>query len=270
MSLFIFIVFLLANMLILCVVIAIAKKTHVITKTPYNHQEDVYCLMITGKTDERYSFAQTAILNFKRQTHRHKHLIIINEGKKRLNETTDNIIEIMIRRKNMTLGDLRNIALEFVPYNSIWTPWDDDDWRSDDYISILYNVLKSTDSEMVMYTSRLEYNMNTKFTWTFTLNTGIVMFFGFKDMSMKYKSVNYNEEHHLKKYLLNNKKCIIYKNDPKIYIRFVHKDNTSIYVDSKKKNIIDTSKNINYKEHETHPSDIKYVKMIVNNYYNYI
>lgn len=271
MSLFILIVCLLATMLlIICVILAMMYAINDNSFSSFKKNDTVYCLMITGKTNERYIFAKTAIMNFRRQKYKHKHLIIINEGNTKFEETSNDTTEIMINRRSMTLGDLRNIALELVPYNSIWTPWDDDDWRSDDYISTLYNVLITSNSEMLMYTSRLEYNMNTKFTWTFILKTGIVMFFGFKDMSMKYKSVDYNEEHDLKKYLRSNKKCIIYNNDPNIYIRFVHKDNTSVYVNPNKRKVSDTSKNTDYKEQESDPKDTEYVKMIVKNYYNNI
>ena len=51
------------------------------------------------------------------------------------------IKEYMVSKNNKTLGDLRNISLSHVPNGVIWTTWDDDDWRHETYLSVLYNEL---------------------------------------------------------------------------------------------------------------------------------
>mgnify|MGYP001248267730 CR=1 FL=1 len=54
-----------------------------------------------------------------------------------ISKDDDRILEVFIDNEEIKLGTLRNIALQFVPPNAIWTTWDDDDWRHPNYISIM-------------------------------------------------------------------------------------------------------------------------------------
>ena len=248
------------------------QKNYEITNN--DDKTDVYCIMITGKNNNQTKFANISIENFKRQTFENKKLIIINEGTERLIINPNNeprIIEIMIERKDyMTLGELRNIALEYVPMLQIWTTWDDDDWRSDNYISILYQKLKTQKVDVVMFTNRLEHNLRNSFSWMITLNSGFILFFGIKDWYTSFENVDYNEEIKLKTHIKKNVKHYIYNNDPSMYIRIIHDDNTSVYVNFNKFKIQDTSSNIDYLERNISETQQEYVTTIIDKYYKFI
>ena len=227
----------------------------------------VYCVMITGK-DARLNFAEIAIKNFKKQDYQKKKLIIINEGKQ-LNVSDHDILEISItnrKQKQMTLGDMRNLAFEFIPEGALWTLWDDDDWRSDNYLTYLYNRLGSND--YIFFTKRIEHNLNTNFTWVMELKSGFVIMFGRKNWELKYDSNEYNEDIPLKQDVKAKTKYVIIDNDPKIYVRMVHKTNTSVMTNQKKDSLKNTTNNKNYFEYNATQEIVDYVKMIISENYN--
>ena len=198
----------------------------------------IYCLMITGNKD-RIQFAKTSVINFNLQTYKKKYLVIINEGDANiLEKNSHNMIEVHI--KNTPLGTMRNLALEFVPPNAIWTTWDDDDWRADVYLSTLYNALqKHKNKRYLMFTRRIDHSFNNDFTYQVHLPSGTFIFFCYKDPNLRYDDIPNKEDAVVKRYLLNDQfhKLFIYDNDPKLYIRFIHKNNTSVYLDKKKSKI---------------------------------
>jgi hypothetical protein len=204
----------------------------------YESEKPIYCLMVTGKDNIRYQFAKKSIMNFLIQTYKNKHLIIINHGDKQLVSMNNNLVtELMVHKANKTLGDLRNISLNHVPEKAIFTTWDDDDWRSSDYLQKLYNVLISNNAEMVMIRNRLEYNLNNNSVWKASLNSGFLTFFMFKDNRLRYSSQNTLEDQIIKTDAYKiGKRVIVYDNDPTIYVRYIHKNNTSPYVKKSKAN----------------------------------
>ena len=241
----------------------------------------IYCLMITGKTEQRRQFAKIALKNFNIQTYPNKYLVIINEDfhsslKNHANkQKLDNVMEVMINKQDhgLTLGDLRNISLEMVPPNAIWTTWDDDDWRHETYLEVLYNRLKTNPSrKYLLYQNRLEHNFKTGFSWKVRIRNGTSIIFAYKDPDIRYDSWNVNEDVVVKKYILSRVstgESIIYDNDPLLYVRFVHTDNTSIYVDSKKKRIRDPVSNMsNVIEYEALLRDIKYIHNVIKKHYS--
>lgn len=230
--------------------------------------ETIYCVMVTGKV-YRTKFAEVSIKNFKQQTYQDKKLIIINEGKKITTSPDSDILEICIsnrKKKGMTLGDMRNIAFEFIPEGALWTLWDDDDWRSDDYLSYLYNRLGNND--YVFFTKRIEHNLNTDFTWVMELKSGFVIMFGRKNWRLRYDNVEYNEDIFLKNMIKERMKYKIIDNNPMIYIRFVHNTNTSVIANKKKYEIKDTRDNKLYFEYDATQDIINYVKLVITKNYN--
>ena len=225
--------------------------------------EAIYCVMITGKNDSRQKFAEIAIANFKMQSYSNKKLVIINESD-RLDVGDDDIIERVVNekeRERLTLGDLRNMAFEYIPEEAIWTTWDDDDWRSDNYLQYLYDNLKSND--YVFFTRRIEHNFNTDFTWIMELKTGFVIMFGRKKTFAKYDRKEFNEDIKLKKTISKHLRFKVIENDPIIYIRFTHKDNTSTLVKERKTSLKDTSSNKVYFESAVNGMEKLYVDHIV-------
>ena len=88
----------------------------------------VTAVMITGKSEGRNALAREAVRCFVEQTYRPRELLVLNEGEESLGVEAENIREIRIERvATRTLGDLRNLALEFA--SGDWViQWDDDDW----------------------------------------------------------------------------------------------------------------------------------------------
>jgi len=235
--------------------------------------------MITGKTKKRQSFAKIAVKNFIQQTYSNKHLIIINEGDYSViggNEQNkySNIIEIPIDKKGLklTLGDLRNISLEMVPLGAIWTTWDDDDWRHDNYLETLYKGLVKSpgNPKYLLFKNRLDHNLNTKFSWRVRMTKGTFIVFAFKDPDIKYDELDSKEDLVVRNYILSKfpEETIILENDPKIYVRFVHNDNTSVYVNKNKKEINSVtstySKSSSLKEFSVTSTENNYITKIIN------
>lgn len=225
----------------------------------------IYCLMITAHIPQRIKYANISIKNFNKQNYPNKYLIIINQSNYNFKKQS-NILDVKVDNKNLTLGELRNISLEFVPPNAIWTTWDDDDWRREDYLLKLYNSLYFSNSNFLMFQNRLEYNKNNNFIWKIKLNDGLMTFFAYKNPYIKYSKLNTSEDKIVKHFANKHLKVKIINNDPKLYIRTVH-NNTSLYVNENKKSIKNTINNSNYFEFNASDSDIKYVNKILSLYY---
>jgi hypothetical protein len=232
-------------------------------------ERPVYCLMVTGYKEERLSLARKSIENFKDQTYGSKHLIILNQSKERLvnNKKNPSFLEVFVDNENKTLGELRNMSLQFVPPNAIWTTWDDDDWRDPNYISQMVSIMMNKKVEFLMFQNRIEYNENNKFSFIMTMKSGFMTFFSIHNPFIEYDHVSTLEDVNVKKYALKHMKTYIYNNDPKLYIRLIHNDNTSIYVKNKKNSIQDTKNNTVYFENELNKIEKKYVDNIISKYY---
>lgn len=255
----------------LIIIITIVVISYVFFYKSNQKKENIYCVMITGKDINRLQFAKKSIQNFKDQDYPNKKLIIINENQQRIfnkeYSTNNDMIEIQIsdrKKKHLTLGDLRNIAFNFIPINSIWTLWDDDDIRSSNYLTYLYQRLRNYD--YILFTKRIEHNTNTNFSWIMELKSGFVIFFGRKKYDTLYNSTEYNEDIPLKKLIIDKYKHLIIDNDPRIYVRIVHENNTSIIIKKNKKHIKDTTQNKVYFEHKISQDDKKYVNNIISKF----
>ena len=252
----------------------IHDKYHYNNDTQYinninKHQKPIYCLMVTGKDDDRYKFAQASIINFLLQTYQNKYLVILNHGDEEIYTRYNNRIkEIRVFKEGKTLGELRNMSLKYVPYGAIFTTWDDDDWRSNDYLETLYKILISTKSDVVMIRNRISYNLNNHSMWKETLNSGFVHFFMYIDPMVEYARLDTLEDQKVKDYVHKHKKVYIYDNDPKMYIRNIHKNNTSPYVNKKKAAVNEWLKG-EYKEAELGLTDRRYAMNIYRQYYSF-
>ena len=194
-----------------------------------------YGIMITGKDDMRLKYAQLSTLNFFDQDYKgHKYLSIINHNDKRVNIPSvyqHLVIQIQVDRATHTLGAMRNIALDLVPNDALWTSWDDDDYRSKWYLSTLYKYMESKRVDAVTFTDRYEYNINSGLVWKFCMKSG----FGYacmlckKKEAFKYHDVDTFEDRDLKRFY--DSSIFVYDNTDKVmYIRLVHENNTSMFV----------------------------------------
>lgn len=233
-------------LLVIFIIFVFHRKIFItISDTFVDEKHDIYCLMVTGKNNERIDYAKVSVINFLKQNYKKKYLIIVNESERScLEEEYNNILELFVP-KTLTLGAKRNMALKLVPNNCIWTTWDDDDWRSHNYLDVLYDKLTGyPNKKMLMYCNRLEHNMNTNFTWKVSIPTGTYIFFGFQNKNIEYADLNTKEDAIVKRYIYENPKDIVLfkNNDPKIYVRFVHNSNTSIYINPMKNSVRNMNK----------------------------
>ena len=219
--------------------------------------------MITGHIKDRRKFALKSVENFLTQSYKNKHLIILNQdiNTSLLKNDYSNILEVKIDNTNKTLGELRNISLQLVPPNAIWTVWDDDDYRDPHYISTMVNQMYKTNSDFLMFQNRIEYNLNNDFTFKLTLKSGLMTFFAKYNPYLQYENVSTSEDKKMKSYALNNLKVYIFNNNPLLYVRAIHKNNTSVYVMHDKNNLKNTKNNKVYFENNL----TKYEKELVNN-----
>lgn len=234
----------------------------------------IYCIMVTGKDNCRYALALNSINNFKNQTYPNKKLIIVNHGLPLLSGKTNGSIEIMVDKQNNTLGDMRNMALELVPLDALWITWDDDDYRAPDLLQKLKAHMDKSHAGIVSISSRIEYNLNTRLIWKMTIPQGMVIFLAKKDGRIRYNPVDTMEDtgiiHGYKSAGYSHQ---VIKNDPLDYIRLVHGNNTSLYVDPHKAatnantGVSSSSSSSGYIEEDAAPAEENAALIIISYYY---
>jgi hypothetical protein len=222
--------------------------------------------MITGKDENRLQFAKKAVNNFKSQLHEHKSLIIINHGKQKVCENAErNITEIMTKKDpSVTLGDLRNQALNMLYDRDYWTTWDDDDYRAPSYLCLLVQNITSP-FDVVAISNRLEYNINTKFAWACKKKDGFVLFLSPKVNSIRYlKKDSMEDIDILRQYRNAGYTVRVIDNEPSSYLRLVHQNNTSLFVSQSKNSLV---KSNNYIERNVTEDEQSYINAVLQNYY---
>lgn len=205
-------------------------------------EEYIYCIMVTGKNDDRLKYARKACINFVNQTFNKKVLLVFNHNNKILNLhdefKSENIIEYQFDNKIYNLGEIKNIALDMIPESSLWTIWDDDDYRSLDFLTTLYNTLKIENAFACTITRRVDYNIITKFGYEATKQDGFVTILSRNKKNIRYLEKTTMEDLSLIKDIQKNGRLVLIKNHPLLYIRLIHSSNTSLYVKSNKNNIV--------------------------------
>ena len=231
------------------------------------HTPAVYCMMITGKDAKRLKFASISIHNFSLQTYQNKYMIVLNQSKHKLiNKPQENILEIHVDSDQKKLGELRNIALQLVPPNAYWTTWDDDDWRHPQYIQKNMDEIVRNRADLLMFQNRIEYNLVNRFMFRSRMIQGTMIFFAKTNPYLQYENTNTSEDKVVKEYALKNLKTYIYNNDPTMYVRMIHDDNTSVYVTKNRESIKNTLNNRQYFEYNISEEEKKYVDNIIYKY----
>lgn len=230
----------------------------------------VYCLMITGKSQWRRPFAFLSIQNFLKQTYHNKYLVIINHGQP-LNVQSPNVTEIVINKDllGLSLGDLRNLALDQVPDNGAWFPWDDDDYRHPELLSYLVDQMTANQADVISLSSRIEYNHNQQFIWQMIIQGGMVLILAKKIVPIRYLTRDSMEDVTLlQQCCQSGHRLLVVNNDPNYYIRLVHQNNTSRYVkpDKRQINLKLTDRN-GYYELPVTQNQRNYLFSVVHNYY---
>lgn len=231
----------------------------------------VYCLMVTGYTSARIPYARASVRNFSEQTYSNKHLVVLNQAGEAVltddEHTRDNMIEFFVDKRGKTLGELRNMSLQFVPPDAVWTTWDDDDWRAPSYITTMIEAMRKRDASFMMFMNRIEYNRLNSHAFRLTLRSGLMTFFARQHPALRYAHVDTSEDRPLKEYARVHLNPHVLDNDPKLYVRLIHDDNTSVYVDKHRSLIRDTSKNKDFFEKELDDSEKGLVDIVAREYY---
>jgi mannosyltransferase OCH1-like enzyme/UDP:flavonoid glycosyltransferase YjiC (YdhE family)/glycosyltransferase involved in cell wall biosynthesis len=120
------------------------------------------CLMITGgsRPDKRLAMAQRAVRCFLNQTYPNKELVIIDDGEEDALEywieaqcpealDEEQIALVRLPPENKTLGELRNIAIEWATGEYI-AQWDDDDLSDPLRLEIQMAVIHATQADACM------------------------------------------------------------------------------------------------------------------------
>ena len=243
------------------VIIFIAYQHSIVTVSSFMDVPRVYCLMVTGKDDSRIALARGSVQNFIGQSYENKALIIVNHhptmsvlGCKEL----DNVTEIKVDKTGKTLGDLRNMTLQYVQPETLWTTWDDDDVRSPDYLTLLFKQLTVTESDVVLYTKRYEYDANLDWAWEKYLPEGSWMFFAKYDPDYKYASLDTREDNAVKDQLASlHKKVNLFDNTPDLYIRLIHTNNTSMSIVPNKQTLAAGESSVTPEQHKWIANQVK-------------
>jgi len=248
------------------------KKLLPKTKEILVKKEDVYAIMITGKTTERISkYAKKAVEQFFQQKgNMHKHMIVINHSEpsvKALLPTTlqERVFEYQLHPTALSLGEMRNLALSFVPPGKLWITWDDDDIRHPHFVWGMLSALKKHKVDAVAFCKRYEYNVITNFSYMAQLETGFPIIMCKSSPLVKYSDLSTMEDLNITTRLVKEGLTvhIIRNNPPQWYIRLVHDDNTSLYVNKKKEKVYKGALNAKYKEFDIPKSEQKWVKNLL-------
>lgn len=122
----------------------------------------VSAVMITGKSNARLPMASLAVTQFQRQTYEETELIIVNTGRDALYRPARNITEIKLPQGQLSLGELRNIALDHA--SGEWViQWDDDDVHHPDRISYQMSHVSGTQPQVLLYQTRLDLRTGESF-----------------------------------------------------------------------------------------------------------
>lgn len=217
---------------IIALVILILTISFLVLKETNTYDGPICCIMITGKDEKRLQYARKSINNFLEQTYKNKLLVIINHHKKRVSHDiiSKHVFEFHVDKDDsMTLGDLRNIALQLVPHNASWTTWDDDDYRQPTYLEYLASFKKY--DNIVAISQRIDYNSNNDMSWVCHKFDGFVLFLAPFDNRLKYMSRDSLEDINILEHAKDlGYKIKVVRNNPCIYVRLIHTTNTSLYV----------------------------------------
>lgn len=227
----------------------------------------ITCIMITGKDASRERFARQAIRNFREQTYPVKHLVIMNHGSfsaVHSDENLSNVTEVRVTKGDgVTLGDIRNMAFDFVPYGGLFFVWDDDDYRAPDTLMRMYRHMRSENASAVCFTQRLEYDISTHFAWKTILQSGFVHVLAKKHYGVRYMSKESLEDINLLKDMRKvYPVATMTENDPTMYVRLVHGSNTSLYVKPKKTDIIKNPTTANWQETQLSPKERSFIDKV--------
>src|SRR5262249_20150162 len=112
-----------------------------------------------------HRLALRSIDSFLAQTYSRKHLLIVNDGEQSFDFLNSSLATELKLDRKYTLGELRNIALDWLPENALWIQWDDDDWRHPNLIEEQTHYLLSQKADLCCLTSQIQYAFSIDAAW---------------------------------------------------------------------------------------------------------
>jgi len=100
-----------------------------------------------------------------------------------------------------------------------------------------------------------------------SLKTGFMTFFSKHNSNIRYEHISTSEDVQVKQYAIKELKTYIYDNDARLYIRLIHADNTSVFVQSNKNKVKNTKNNKMYFENQLNKKEKSFVDNIISKYY---
>lgn len=185
--------------------------------------ETIYAIMVTGKDQFHEELARQAMKSFREQTYPNKHLIIINDGDYELGSAVD-ITEVKFSQKHV-LGELRNIALSYIPLNALWAQWDDDDWHHPEFLEKQYIELIKSRADGICCLRQVQYAFQINAAWIYSrLIEGTIMCR--KKEGVYYPKSKMREDTIFLENYEMRYKVAYWDNPAYFYIRFIHGHNT--------------------------------------------
>ena len=196
---------------------------------------DITCVMVTGKTVNRYPMARCAVGAFLAQqllgvTAK---LLIVNDNPIPLlepNEFADqNVEELHVAEQGMTLGELRNLAMDTAdsPY---MMQWDDDDHATPHRIAWQRGQTNFVTQEVTIF--RREVHINLFDGSAFVNNGKSSRVGGFAGTMLwpldgiRFPALGKHEDTEFLLKYKNQGRLRVLNNDPALYCRFWHGNNT--------------------------------------------
>jgi hypothetical protein len=190
----------------------------------------VTAVMPTSGNPTRRRLAKLAIESFRQQSYANRRLLILNHGEVPFNLPDENIAEAMVTRP-ATLGELRNIAFEFITEGYV-TTWDDDDWHARPRMAYQLAQLQGYQKQAAILTSYTTLDLATGEAFVRSCKAfscggccGTIMFSA--QEAARYTALDRKEDTLFALHFAAKQELHLAENSPLLYIRTCHSDNTS-------------------------------------------
>lgn len=198
----------------------------------------VTAVMLTGKCRQRAHMADVAYDCFLKQTYRGlRTLLIVNqdhtrgflqtrhfEAYKEHQHLIQAVNETGVRQREApTLGHLRNLALDRVSGTDLVVIWDDDDWMAPNYIETMVNHYVPGRISLMRHQLKHDLDFNTSFVARNSTGWHGQAIFD-AATPHRYPHLQRGEDTAFRN--LFGDRVIVFDNDPAIYVRTVHANNT--------------------------------------------
>ena len=187
----------------------------------------VSCIFIT---QNKYDIIKNSIESYFNQTYLHKELVIVfeddNINEPYFNKLIGNIKLIKIKKKSISLGEMRNLAIQNCNGKYI-IQWDDDDIYSRYRIEYMINNLLKTKSDICILNKWLMYDYTTKNLYISNKYKWQGSMICKKEILQKNKYYNLSREEDLIINKITEKYKTNYIDKPELYLYTYHSKNTN-------------------------------------------